>query len=444
MVIENYPELDWGKLGKIRLNKYIPVEPTAKQYAFLMLNSFLEIFYGGAGGGAKSYALFMGALQYVDQPEYNAIIFRESYEQLSLPGGLLDVAEHWLIPHPEVHYDRKSKLFTWPSGARLKFAYMQAEQDKFNYQSSEFHYIGFDEITGFTLSQYLFLFSRLRKSTGCNIPLRMRSASNPIGKGFEWVKDRFVSGKNKDIIFIPARLVDNPHIDRESYNKSLDHLDPITREKIKEGDWNVREESVMFKIQWFVVLPEYPIGIHDKIRMWDLAGTKENKDNNDPCYTAGALMGRLFDGRTCVFDIIRFRESPKGVEDTIKNTAIRDGKDVEIWFEEEPGSAGKSLIDNYARNVLRGWSVKSVSPTGSKVARASPLASAIERGSVVFCKEALKPAVLDEFLTFPLSKHNDCVDATAHGFNIMVSRPIPSTTNIYKNIYKESKKLVKS
>lgn len=431
------------ELFKVRLTSYIPIEPTLKQHIFLLLNEVLELFYGGSGGGAKSYALLMGALVYVDQPDYSAIIFRESYQQLALPGGLLDVAEHWLIPHNEVHYDKTDKLFTFPSGARLKFAYMQAEQDKFNYQSSEFQYIGFDEVTGFSLSQYLFLYSRLRKKAGCNIPLRMRSASNPIGQGFEWVKDRFITNRQPGVIFLPAKLSDNPHIDKESYIKSLDKLDPITREKILNGDWNVREESVMFKTQWFKTVLERPVGISNKIRVWDMAATAEKDATDRSSYTVGTLLARLHDKTFCVLDIIRLQGSPKEVEETIKSAAVRDGRGVEIFIEQEGGSSGKSLMDHYARNVLLGWSLTPVSPTGSKVVRAQPLASYMEKGYFSFVASALTPAILDEFLMFPIGKHSDCVDSVSHAFNILSQKSMHSTAfGVYGEIYQEEKKIL--
>ncbi len=40
-----------------RLNKYIPIEPTAKQTAALLMNSQKEMLYGGAAGGGKDMAL---------------------------------------------------------------------------------------------------------------------------------------------------------------------------------------------------------------------------------------------------------------------------------------------------------------------------------------------------------------------------------------------------
>ncbi|MEX0789894.1 MAG: hypothetical protein WD178_03880, partial [Actinomycetota bacterium] len=48
-----------------RLNPFIPWRPTPRQAAFLLLSN-LEAFFGGAAGGAKSVAMLMAALQYVD------------------------------------------------------------------------------------------------------------------------------------------------------------------------------------------------------------------------------------------------------------------------------------------------------------------------------------------------------------------------------------------
>jgi predicted phage terminase large subunit-like protein len=437
--------LDPKALG-ILWNKYIGVNSlSAKQHAFLLLNDTREVFYGGSARGGKTISLLINALQYIDYPEYRALLLRSTYPQLSMSGGLLDVAKHWLKKFdPEVKYKADDKTFTFPSGATIKFGFMQSEDDKFNYLSSEFHFIGFDEITDFSETQYTFLFTRLTKRAGCVIPLRMRAASNPIGKGFEWVRNRFIIGKNtNDRRFLPASLWDNPYVDQEEYVKSLDNLDPITREKILRGDWNVREESVMFKAHWFKVIPECPAGIADAVRVWDMAGTSEKDATDKSSFTAGVLMARLYDRTFCVLDIVRFQGSPKEVEETVKSTAIRDGKNVDVYIEQEGGSSGKAVIDHYARNVLLGWTFNPVSPTGSKVARASPLASYIEKGYFSFVSRALTPEVLDEFLMSPLGKYSDCVDAAAHAFNILAVRPMPTmSTSVYSDIYRKEKKYI--
>ena len=83
-----------------RLTKYIPYDPTPKQRAFLLMNN-KEILYGGAAGGGKSVAQLMAALQYVDIPNYSAILFRRTYADLSLPGALIDMSKQWLMPFVE-------------------------------------------------------------------------------------------------------------------------------------------------------------------------------------------------------------------------------------------------------------------------------------------------------------------------------------------------------
>ena len=53
-----------------RLTDYIPIWPTPKQAAFLLVAQ-LEALYGGAAGGGKSVGLLAAALQFVDVPGYS-------------------------------------------------------------------------------------------------------------------------------------------------------------------------------------------------------------------------------------------------------------------------------------------------------------------------------------------------------------------------------------
>jgi hypothetical protein len=60
----------------------------------------------------------------------------------------------------------------------------------YQYDSSEFQFIGFDELTSFSEGQYTYLFSRLRATKDNPLPIRMRAASNPGNRGHDWVKAR--------------------------------------------------------------------------------------------------------------------------------------------------------------------------------------------------------------------------------------------------------------
>src|SRR5262249_41071469 len=130
----------------IRWNdRYCPHLPTPKQLAFLAMDDE-EVFYGGAAGPGKSTALLMGALQYVDVPDYAALILRRTYADLALPGAIMDMAFEWLAPTP-ARWQAGLKTWRFPSGATVTFGHLQHEEQKRRYASAEFQYVAFDELT---------------------------------------------------------------------------------------------------------------------------------------------------------------------------------------------------------------------------------------------------------------------------------------------------------
>lgn len=394
-------------------SQYIPIEPTAKQLAFLLL-PHLECLFGGAGGGGKSIALLAASLQYADVPGYSALIIRRTFADLSLPGALMDVAAQWLAGTSAKWSELEKTWHFIPSDATLTFGYLDNAKDKYRYQSAAFQFIGFDELTQFNEIDYTYMFSRLRKSVTSNIPLRIRSASNPGNIGHDWVKHRFMSGSNKRRIFLPARLSDNPHIDAETYRSSLAELDPMTRKQIEEGDWDARTPGNKFKREWFQIVDVAPAQ-GPKIRFWDMAAT-EAKDGKDPDWTVGLLMSISSDKIIYICDIRRVRGTPATTEKLIKQMAEIDGRAVPIRMEQEPGSSGVKAIDDYKRRVLMGWDFKGVPSTGNKEVRANGLASQAESGNVKLVRGPWLIPFLDEVDLFPKGSHDDQVDAASGAF----------------------------
>lgn len=241
-----------------RTSRYSPHEPTERQRLFFGL-PHLEAFYGGAAGGGKSDTLLMTALEHADVPRYSALLLRRTYQDLAKPGALLDRAHSWL-KGTGAQWNEQRKQWRFPNGGGiLAFGYLENDVDVYQYQSAEYQFIGFDELTQFTERQYTYLFSRLRRLKDSNVPLRMRSASNPGGIGAEWVQARFIPDDwapemscdvrhwEKDgRAFVPARLKDNPHLDQAGYEQSLAKLDDVTRAQLLEGDWQVRERGNIF------------------------------------------------------------------------------------------------------------------------------------------------------------------------------------------------------
>jgi len=231
-----------GKLGEL----YVPHKPTKKQLEFLSLTNF-EALYGGAAGGGKSDALLMGAAQFLHVPHFSALLLRRTFKDLTLPGALLDRAREWFTG-TDAKWNDKEKRWTFPSGANITFGYLQSEHDKYQYQSSEFQYIAFDEATQFSETQYTYLLTRLRRLKNVKVPLRSRCATNPGGTGHEWVKRRFVDKKTqKDREFIPALLEDNPFLDHKSYERSLEELDSVTYAQLRKGVWVRDTKGLVYK-----------------------------------------------------------------------------------------------------------------------------------------------------------------------------------------------------
>lgn len=413
----------WKKLGQLvtpKLSKYILHQPTPKQTAFLLLDCE-EAFYGGAAGGGKSDALLMAALQYVDVPGYSAILFRKSYADLSLPGALMDRAHDWL-GGTDAKWNGETKTWSFPSTATLVFGYMENEKDKYRYKSAEFQFVGWDELTQFFITQYVYMFSRLRRLAGSNIPLRVRSASNPGDIGHEFVKQRFmVEGREHGRIFIPAKLSDNKHLDQIEYEKSLMNLDPITRAQLLRGDWTARQAGGIFKREKFKMIDARPVGLK-LIRYWDKAATAPDPtDKNDPDYTVGVLMGRDEDGRFVICDVRRKRGAPAETEALVLQTARVDGQAVPIVQEQEPGSAGIEAIDHFSRKVLVGFTFHGDRVTGDDngAIRCGPFSSQVDAGNVSLVRGPWNSDFLDECEAYPVG-HDDQVKAAAGAFTKLV------------------------
>lgn len=408
-------------------SKYIPHSPFAKQAAFLLLDCD-EALYGGQAGGGKSDALLMGALQYMDVPGYNAALFRRTYADLAKPSALMDRAHEWLKGTSARWIDTEKK-WRFTEGSTLSFGYMETDRDKYNWQSAEIQYCGFDELTQFLDSQYTYLFSRLRRLATAQVPLRMRSASNPGGVGHEWVKKRFITDRHPQRRFVRAGLRENTFVDTIAYTEMLNKLDPLTRAQLRDGDWNATSENSLFPRSWFRehMIDIFPQNLQSVCRYWDLASTKKKKAD----YTAGSLVGVTRNGLVIIANVKRAQASPHEVETLLQTTANEDGWWTPIVVEIEPGSAGKLLFDNYARTVLSGFAVYPDKPTGSKISRMLPLSSRAQQGHVYVVKGPWNDGLFDEgelltrtLLPGQVEPVDDQWDSCSGGYNFLTHNKI--------------------
>lgn len=223
-------------------------QPTERQRVFHSVPADVAL-YGGAAGGGKSEALLWEAFHYcMEAAGDRALLLRRTFPELKR--SLIDRALK-KFPH-EITVPREGgKLWHFRNGSVLEFGYCQQENDVTQYQSAEYGFIGFDELTHFTYWQWDYLVNSRLRSTVPGAWPRARAASNPGGVGHLWVKEMFVDGGEPDTVwtddfgyrvaFIPAKVQDNPHLLRNDplYVKRLQRLDEKWRKALLEGDWDV-------------------------------------------------------------------------------------------------------------------------------------------------------------------------------------------------------------
>lgn len=405
-----------------RLSRYVKHQPFAQQWAGL-LAPHRAILYGGAARGGKSDWLLMAALQYADQPGAALIVRRESIN-LTQPGALIPRSHEWLAG-TDAHWRGDEKTWYFPSGYALKFGHMEHEKDKHNYQSAAYNTICFEELTEFTETQFRYLFSRQSRPSGSRSPTRTLAATNPGNSGHEWVARAWglgdYAGKAAEPgwAFIPSFVDDNAHVDVADYKASLSYLPEHEREQLLHGDWKHRPRGNKFKVDKlrFCNFDEVP-ALAVRMRRWDLAATEDGGDA-----TAGALGG--MDGATLyVLDLRHFRRGPAGVQAGLREAAESDGRDVEIVIEQEPGSSGKIVVDQFATALL-GFAVRARPATGEKRSRWIGFEAAMEQGRIVFVRGSWNSVALDELGTLTTDAaqdernklHDDIVDAMSGLYN---------------------------
>jgi predicted phage terminase large subunit-like protein len=399
--------------------------PHARQKVFLLLNDQREVYYGGAAGGGKSVALLLAALQYIDVPDYSAVIVRKTFKQLEQPKAIMDMARTCL--HNLANWNESKHVFTFDSGAKLTFRHMQDRKSILDFQGPEFQYIGVDEVTDFSEKDYTFLFSRIRKVASSGVPSRLRCASNPIGPGVIWVKKRFVDPKTRGSrIFVPAKLTDNVYLDQADYLESLENLNPVERLQLRDGRWDVRSGIRKYKSEWFkyanldlVPPPSNMIWV----RYWDLAATSAKEAEASAwtaSWTAGVLMGRSVNGLFFIRDVVRVQRGPKDLETLLLETAKTDPDGTIIFLEQEPGSSGKAVVERYM-DLLSNYAFYGDRVSGNKEIRDKPFSAASEHGKVVIIKAPWNEDYLGELEAIPEADEKDQRDASAGAFNQLLA-----------------------
>ena len=128
--------------------------------------------------------------------------------------------------------------------SKLYFAACETEKDVGKYLSTEYAFVGFEELGEFPYAIYDALEGRNR-TTIPNVMARMGAATNPMGIGWSWIKKVFIDKvpchgmdpakyDKRDYVFIHSTIEDNPILFRDkAYVDSLEKS-PL-RDRIRYG-----------------------------------------------------------------------------------------------------------------------------------------------------------------------------------------------------------------
>ena len=405
--------------------------------------------------------MILECLRHIDNPRFNATIFRKNATQIFVNGGLWDTAMEILPLAGGVPCKTPKPMFKFPSGAKITFAHLERYQDSLAFQGSQIPLICFDELTHFSEEVFWYMLSRNRST--CGVKPYIRCTTNPmpdtfVAKLISWWIDqetgyaipersgiiRYFARRDGELIwgdtreevinqvpgvipeevksftFIASKLEDNQILMNKDpgYLANLKALPLVEQERLLNGNWKiVPAAGLMFKRVQATMVDTIPSDVIRWVRAWDMAAT-EKDENGEAAYTAGVLIGKRKCGRWIIGDVINQQLSADKVRKIIKDTAAIDKakyKKYKVRLNQDPGQAGKEQAQSYMK-MLAGFSVSIEKESGDKVTRAEPLSAQWQAGNVDVLIAEWNDIYFNQLESFPDGKWKDMVDASGTAF----------------------------
>lgn len=379
--------------------------PKQQQAAELAAQCF-ELLYGGAAGGGKSMFLRGYAVEYALQhPGSHIGIVRRTLPMLKQTHGL-----HLTTLCGEYAKENKSE-FTWTftNTSVIRFISLPNAGDEQQYKSAEFDVLLFDEVTELLETQYTYMLSRCRSARGYRA--HAIATANPEGRGFRWVKRRWVTPKEGDLApgqpmpvackpwappeiidgkmldtwqplrcFLPATVMDNPGLleNNPAYVQILRAMpDGRMRRALLDGDWTAMDQ-IPGALWNQTTIDEYRVNqAPELIRIVigvDPSGTSHS--GSDECGIIAAGLGN--DGRYYVLRDISGVVSPEVWAARV--VLIFDDLGADRVVAET--NFGADMVISVLHNACPTLPTKKITASRGKAVRAEPIAYLYTDGKV--------------------------------------------------------------
>jgi hypothetical protein len=227
-----------------------------------------EVFFGGARGGGKTDGMLGEWLRHAQDYGPNAIgiMFRRTMTQL------METIERSRTIYSQLGavYQEQAKMWRFPNGARLRFAYLERDADADSYQGHSYSRVYVEEIGTFPSSApILKLMATLR--SGAGVPVGFRATGNPGGPGHQWVKARYIdpapggwkiikdAASGLERIYVPSRVTDNAYLGADYVQRlRASGSETLVRAWLK-GDWDAIEGAFFDCWSQQMVIKPFPI-----------------------------------------------------------------------------------------------------------------------------------------------------------------------------------------
>lgn len=416
-------------------NKY---NPNDKQSGFISSKSPFSRFKGGRGSG-KTAAGAQKALKKIMQGESGTII-NPDFENFKI--STWPEFKAWIPWHMVVPQQRYRQVISWEATRPFMMAfingakvYCKGLKNPDSARGANVNWLWYDEAQRDVLGlgwKLAVASVRIGKNT-------QRWATYTAKNESHWTYQFF------DLQKIPQEVIDLlrdigydmsvPIIDiyHSSSQENKENLDPFfyaslittyhsgyLRTQEIEG-LEASEDTTLGSRLWFEGkgLDEPPDWAFKRIRYWDLAASlpkiKANRTKTDPDSTVGTLLSTDKEKeRFCIEN----QTGGQWIWDTIKEnillTAQKDGPNVPIRIEEEPGSGGKNQVAELVQHLKRhGFTAKGHNPRneGDKVMRANVWFAEANQGKWYYVKGLWVEPFFQELDSFPIGMHDDDIDS---------------------------------
>lgn len=207
-------------------------EPQAHQKPFHLSNVSNLLALGTRGTGKSHTLRFDVIIRCLLFPDFKALIIRRKLTDLRKSHLIFIGAEMKRLGCGTYRQTTMDCIFN--NGSLIQFSHCESDKDMDNYLSSQWDYIGFDELSTFTLEQFLKISAAVRTVITNPFIGLVRACSNPLGPGAAWMKQWFID-HDVDYAEFPdynpddfemqfSSLDQNKFVDRKEYEKRLKNL----------------------------------------------------------------------------------------------------------------------------------------------------------------------------------------------------------------------------